>query len=117
MTKVVMYDGVCKLCSWGVSIVKKKSPPELIQCIPYQRKPEVFQQYPEIPKDMSSVAFIDEGKVYLESTGVLKACSYLSFPYWTMSGLLVVPAFLRNPLYRFIARNRYSVFGKKDQCD
>jgi predicted DCC family thiol-disulfide oxidoreductase YuxK len=29
---------------------------------------------------------------------------------------MVIPKFIRDAVYDFIARNRYSWFGKKDQC-
>jgi predicted DCC family thiol-disulfide oxidoreductase YuxK len=29
---------------------------------------------------------------------------------------MVIPAFIRNPIYDFIAANRYKWFGKKEVC-
>ena len=36
--------------------------------------------------------------------------------WWLVSVLRVVPRFLRDPVYDFVARHRYRWFGKYDQC-
>jgi predicted DCC family thiol-disulfide oxidoreductase YuxK len=34
-----------------------------------------------------------------------------------MAGILaVIPRPIRDPLYRLIARNRYKLFGRRDEC-
>ena len=109
MPKLIIYDGVCNLCLFFVNFVEKRGRFEFIS---YQDAEHILQGYPGIPKDMSSIAFIDEGHVYLYSTAVLRICSYLSYPSKLMCVFYVVPRFIRDPTYRFIGRHRYQWFGK-----
>lgn len=68
----------------------------------------------EVP---DSIIFLERGIFYTESDAVLHISRYLKQP-WRAMGYLgyLMPRFLRNPLYRFIARNRYRWFGKQEAC-
>lgn len=46
----------------------------------------------------------------------LKVASYLPFPYSALSAFLIIPAPLRDPIYDYVAKRRYSWFGKEDEC-
>lgn len=64
-----------------------------------------------------SIVFLENGIWYRESAAVLRISRYLRQP-WRFLGYLgyILPAFLRDSLYRFIARNRYRWFGKSEAC-
>ena len=109
MQRLILYDGVCNLCLWCVNFVKPRGN---FQFLPYQEAEHILRQYPAIPKDMSSVAFIDNGEVYLYSTAVLRISKYLSYPSKLFCVCYIVPRFIRDPIYRYIGRNRYKWFGK-----
>ncbi len=59
----------------------------------------------------NTVYFIYQQKAYTKSTAVLKALSVLPFPYSALSIFLIVPRFIRDSVYNFIAKNRY-IFNK-----
>ncbi|HPH23167.1 MAG TPA: DCC1-like thiol-disulfide oxidoreductase family protein, partial [Chitinophagaceae bacterium] len=46
----------------------------------------------------------------------LKICKHLSFPVKFLFILILVPAFIREPIYKWVAKNRYKWFGKKETC-
>ncbi len=59
---------------------------------------------------------IDNGKVYRNSTAGLRLYSRLPW-YWKWTQIFwIVPRFLRDAVYNFIARNRYRWFGKSESC-
>jgi len=59
---------------------------------------------------------VGEVEFYTESDAVLKLFSDFEFP-WSMIALFrFVPKFIRNFIYRLIAKNRYQWFGKRNQC-
>ena len=67
-------------------------------------------------EDFESFILIDKGKAYQKSGAALRVMNKLPW-YWKEVQLFwIVPAFLRNAIYDFIARNRYDWFGKKDRC-
>ena len=67
-------------------------------------------------KDLDSVVLLTSTAVYTESNAAIRILSQLrwfSFPAYT---LLLIPRFIRDSLYRFVAKNRYKWFGKNDTC-
>jgi predicted DCC family thiol-disulfide oxidoreductase YuxK len=65
---------------------------------------------------VDSIILIEGSNYYSRSTAVLKIARDLSGLYPLLYGLIIIPNFIRNWVYDFIARNRYSWFGKRDQC-
>jgi predicted DCC family thiol-disulfide oxidoreductase YuxK len=65
---------------------------------------------------MKSFVFIDDNIAYTQSTAAIKVCKYLG-GLWPLTKIfLVVPKFIRDGLYNWIAKNRYKWFGKKESC-
>ncbi|MCI0474398.1 MAG: DCC1-like thiol-disulfide oxidoreductase family protein, partial [Ignavibacteria bacterium] len=58
----------------------------------------------------------DNEKHYMKSSAALRIASRLKFPWNLFIIFLIIPAFIRNPVYDLIARNRYNWFGKRDAC-
>ncbi len=58
----------------------------------------------------------EKNTIDYKSTAALKVASQLGFPTNTLSIFLIIPAFIRNWVYDFIAKNRYKWYGKKDAC-
>ncbi|MCA1746504.1 MAG: DCC1-like thiol-disulfide oxidoreductase family protein [Bacteroidales bacterium] len=63
-----------------------------------------------------SVVLYRKGKVYLRSGAALRIAMMLRFPLPLLAAFLVVPSFIRNAVYDWIARNRYRWFGKRETC-
>jgi predicted DCC family thiol-disulfide oxidoreductase YuxK len=76
---------------------------------------QLKQQF-NIPADIDSVIFLDKGKVYTYSDAAIRIAKYLSWPAKALYALIIVPAFIRQPIYKWIAKNRYKWFGKKETC-
>ena len=57
-----------------------------------------------------------EGQIYQRSTAALKIIPFLPW-YWQWARIFwIIPRFLRDAIYDFIAANRYRWFGKRDEC-
>ena len=77
-----------------------------------RRLKEEFNISPEI----DSVIFIDHGKVYTYSDATFRITRYLRWPAKVLSVFTIVPKFIRQPFYKWVAKNRYKWFGKKETC-
>ena len=68
--------------------------------------------------DISSIVLVTDEEAYFKSDAVLRIASQLdgnfALPIFGLAGR-VVPSFLRNTIYDFVAANRYK-FGEADQC-
>lgn len=115
---LILFDGVCNFCNSAVNFVIKRDKKARIQFAPLQsEKGRLFaRQYGINPDDMKTFIFIEDNKVYTKSTASLKVCRYLGALWPLCYGAIIIPAFLRNSLYNWVARNRYKWFGKKETC-
>jgi predicted DCC family thiol-disulfide oxidoreductase YuxK len=116
--KILLFDGVCNLCNNTVLFVIKRDRKKQIRfgAIQSQEGKKLLQKFGIDQQYLGSLIFIDEGKVYLKSSGALRLSKYLSGLWPLLYALMVIPAFIRNPIYDFIAANRYKWFGKKEVC-
>lgn len=116
---IVLFDGVCNLCNASVQLVIRHDPGAYfsfasIQSEAGQRLMQEFHL--PAPATPESLVLIEKGKVYQYSTGALKIAGKLKSWHRVLYVLLIVPAFIRNAVYRFIARNRYRWWGKQESC-
>ncbi|MEE3243731.1 MAG: DCC1-like thiol-disulfide oxidoreductase family protein, partial [Bacteroidota bacterium] len=51
-----------------------------------------------------------------KSSAALRIAKNLNQGYPLLFGFMIIPTFIRNGVYDFIAANRYKWFGKKESC-
>jgi len=66
--------------------------------------------------DSDTAVYIKNERAYLRSSAVLRILKDLGGAWKIMVAFLIIPPFIRDFIYRFIAHNRYRFFGKKDSC-
>lgn len=117
MKPVILFDGVCNYCNFMVNFAIRHDKKARLQFAPLQSDTgkALFQQY-QLPPDTDSVVFIDQGKALLHSDAALGIARYLDWPARILYGFIIIPRFIRNPFYKWIAKNRYRFFGKKETC-
>ncbi len=68
-------------------------------------------------ESLNNVIFFHDGQTFHESEAIGKIFSLLEFPYSLLGSLiLLIPFLLSNFVYRFIAKNRYKIWGERDTC-
>jgi predicted DCC family thiol-disulfide oxidoreductase YuxK len=77
---------------------------------------KLIEKYGLNKPGMDSVILIENGRAYTHSTAALKIAQHLGGIYAWASVLMYVPRGLRDIFYRLFAKNRYRLFGKKDEC-
>ena len=118
MQTSVFFDGVCNLCNRGVNFLISKDKKEVLKFASLQS--EYAQNI--IPKALLNRENLDtiivylDGKFYDRSNAVLKLCNILGGGFYVFLIGYLIPRFIRDGLYRFIANNRYRWFGKQSQC-
>jgi len=115
---LLLFDGVCNLCNGYVQFVIKRDPDSKFLFTPLQSQigAEVLDAHQYQNDRLSSVLLLKNGKLYEQSDVALEMFKDLKGLWPLLSGLKIIPKFLRDGIYRWIARNRYNWFGKKDQC-
>ena len=115
---IILFDGVCNLCNNAVQFVIKHDPSDkfMFAALQSETGQQLLQQYNLPTAGFDSFVFIQNEKVFLKSTAALQVAKQLSGPIKLLYGFIIVPAFIRNTVYAFVAKNRYKWFGKKDSC-
>jgi predicted DCC family thiol-disulfide oxidoreductase YuxK len=115
---VILFDGVCNFCNGAVNFTIKRDKKKLIRFAPLQSEAgqQLSAQFGLPPNDLRSFLLIENGKMYNRSTAALKVCRHLTGLWPLCAALLVIPAFIRNAVYDFIAKNRYKWFGQRQEC-
>ena len=114
---IIVFDGVCNFCNRVVQIIIRHDPSAQIHFTAQQTEAgeKLLHQY-SIKESISSVVFITKGAVYYQSDAVIEIAKLLTGWPSVFKYTFIVPRFLRNAIYKFIAANRYRLFGKQDQC-
>ncbi len=115
---IILFDGVCNLCNSAVNFVIERDKKNLIQFALLQSETAyvLLAKHKMHKQEMKSFIFIEHGKVYTQSTAALKVCRHLSGAWPALYTLIIIPSFIRDGIYKWIAKNRYKWFGKKDEC-
>lgn len=115
---IILFDGVCNLCNSSVQFVLKRDKQGLFRFASLQSDAgRIFLERHGLPTDdFNSFILVEGEKVYSRSTAALKVTSRLDGG-WKLLGIFwVVPSFIRDIVYDFIAKNRYRFFGKREHC-
>ncbi len=115
---VILFDGVCNLCSGAVQFFIKRDKDAILKYASLQSESgqALLQEYGLPLTQFNSFVFIHNKKVYLRSSAALQAVRMLSAPLNWLYGFIIVPRFIRDGVYNIIAKNRYKWFGQQESC-
>ena len=123
---IVLFDGVCNLCAGAVRFVIRRDRRGRFRFAALQSdvgRRILTAARVETPGTLGpgepprSLILFARGKAYRSSTAALLILAGLGRAWPFVAALLVIPAPLRNFVYRFVARNRYRWFGRKTVCE
>ena len=115
--KIIFYDGLCAMCNRFIRILITLDKKEKFLLAPLQGKNGKILQKKFSKKlhEVDSVIFYNK-KVYTKSTAVINILSELGGAYKLAYIFNIIPAFISDSIYDYIARNRFQWFGKLDKC-
>ena len=115
---VILFDGVCNLCNNAVKFVIRYDARSqfLFASLQSDTGQKLLQNFTIPPGDLSSFVLLQGGKAFARSTAALQVVKQLSGGWKLLYGFIIVPVFIRDGLYRYVAANRYKWFGKQDTC-
>lgn len=114
---IILFDGVCNFCNSSVQFIIRRDRKGRFRFASLQSKAgrELLTRH-HVPDRIDSIVLMDQGRCYTESTAVLRIAWRLGGMWRAAAILLAVPKPMRDPLYRYAARNRYRWFGKRQAC-
>ncbi len=117
-TAIILFDGVCNFCNSSVNKIIKHDKKNKFKFAALQSEigKKLVQQYAINSSKTDSIILIENNIASIKSTAILKIAKQMNGLYSLAYGFIIIPTFIRNAVYDFIARNRYKWFGKKDTC-
>ncbi len=115
---VILFDGVCNLCNASVNFIIKHDKKErfIFASLQSDVAKEILLHFPAKKNKLDSVLLVENEVIYDKSTAALLISSKLSGIFKLLSIFKLIPKFIRDAIYDFIAKNRYAWFGKKETC-
>ncbi len=113
---MLLFDGLCNLCNGVVQFVLTHDKSATVH---FASQQSAFGQRTMQGRGLSGidgVVLLEGERVYTHSDAALRLLSYLPAPLSWLSTLRVIPKGLRELVYRFIARHRYRLFGRREAC-
>jgi predicted DCC family thiol-disulfide oxidoreductase YuxK len=114
---ILLFDGVCTLCNRSVQFVLRHDKEQRFKFAPLQST-IAHQLLANVKEDnnLSSIVLLYQNKVYTKSTAVLKVFWLLPKGWKILYLGILIPKFIRDAAYLYIAQNRYAIFGQSKDC-
>jgi len=114
---LILFDGVCVLCSRGCRFVSKRDRRGYFRFVPIQLAEgrPLAEQLGIDPDRPDSFAFVANGQAYVKPEAALRIARELPRWHWTWA-FHFIPRVIRDAIYDVVARNRYRWFGRRDAC-
>ena len=115
---VLVFDGVCVLCSRWVRFVLRHDRRQRVRFAAMQSVSgrALLSAHGLDPDDPTSFLLLEGGRAYQQTDAILRLLAGLGGAWRATAVLRLLPAPLRDALYRTVARNRYRWFGRNDTC-
>ncbi len=115
---VVFMDGDCVLCSATARTIVRLDKAGEFRICPIQSEigRAVLSHYGLDANNPDSWLYLVDGKAYASLDGAIRAGIRLGGVGQALRVLMILPRPIQDWLYRRIARNRYSLFGREEMC-
>ena len=115
---VIVFDGHCVLCSANARFVLRNDKRGHFRLAAMQGEvgAGILERCGVDPADPDTLIVVNDGIAFRDSDAVIAIWSKLDWPWCALSAAAIVPRALRDPVYRWVARNRYRFFGRHEQC-
>lgn len=115
---VTVMDGHCALCTRGARLIARfDTAGEFRIC--HSQSPlgaALLRHYGLDPENPESWLYLVDGRAHTSLDGMIRAGARIGGRGWLLQPLKLLPRTFQDWLYRRIARNRYSLFGRADMC-
>jgi len=116
---LVLFDGECGFCNRSIQFFLKheKSSGIKVQFAPLESEAGMLlKKYFEIDEKTESVILIRDHAAFVKSCAALRLTGYMKGLWPLMQIFVIIPPFIRNVVYDFIAKRRMKWFGRVETC-
>ena len=115
---IIVFDSLCRLCSGYAQLILKHDRRGHFRLASLQSEAGagLYRRFGLDPADPDSLILVEGERALRDSDAVLAIYDGLGWPWRLIALGRLVPRSLRDPVYRWVARNRYRLFGRRETC-
>jgi predicted DCC family thiol-disulfide oxidoreductase YuxK len=115
---LILFDGVCNFCNSAVNTVIEIDRHKIFKFAAIQSElgQQLYRQHGLDPINIQTLMFVDGSEILTKSDAVLAVLARLDGGWQLLSSFRAMPQPLRDWAYSEFARQRFALFGRRDQC-
>ena len=114
---ILLFDGECGFCNRSVLFFLKHEKNKKMHFAALESKEgKALRNYFELNDKIDSIILIKDHEAHIKSCAALRLTPYMKGLWPLLYIFIVIPPFLRNMVYNFIAKQRMKFFGRVENC-
>ena len=115
---IILFDGVCNLCNNLIRAIIRFDNRQTFRFVSLQSdKGKLLLKARGISDiNINSIIYLNKERVFFKSDAALNILYNMGYPWKLLYIFILLPRIVRDGIYGVIARNRYRIFGKKNEC-
>ncbi|TLU61080.1 thiol-disulfide oxidoreductase DCC family protein [Thalassotalea litorea] len=115
---IVIFDGICNFCNGAVNFIIERDIHDKYRFASMQSEAgqALIEQYQVNDVGVDTFLLIKSGKCYFRTDAALEITKDLKGFWQLIRTTLILPPQFRDFFYKCFARNRYKLFGRREQC-
>lgn len=112
--QILLFDGECNLCNRVVQFVIKRDKEKkfVFASLQSDAGKKMLEKYKVNAVKLETFVLIKNETAYLRSSASLEVVREVGGVWKLLYAFVIIPAFIRDGIYNFIAKRRYKIFGK-----
>ena len=117
INNILFFDEECILCNKSIRFIHFLDIHKRIYFGPLQSEQGIsIQNELQLTETLSTVVYFKEGKLYTKSSAIIHCLADIHWFLKPILFFLLIPTFIRNQIYDFIATNRKRIF-RDQSCE
>lgn len=115
---IVVFDGVCRICNAWVDLILRHDKACRLRLASMQSPAGqlLLERYGYSPENLPTLLLVENSVLYTHTEAIFRVIRHLGWPLRLLNAMRIVPRALRDPAYRWFARHRYRLFGRRASC-
>jgi len=113
---IVYFDGYCNVCNRFIDFLIRHDQKGVLKYAPLQGSTAAKHLPAELRSELSTMVLQEDDKLSTESSAAILSLAYLGGGFRLIKLFLLVPRFLRDGIYRWVANHRYLFAGRRSTC-
>jgi predicted DCC family thiol-disulfide oxidoreductase YuxK len=116
MKDIIIFDGVCNFCNEYINFVIDHDKSDRFRFASIQS--EIAQKLMSdlAIENIDSIILIKNEKYYVKSDAIFEILLDFNYSFRVLYFLKIIPVSIRNYIYDLIAKHRYLLMGKFNEC-